>query len=178
MVSCSGWELYTLLAGSRHERQEQTAMTIDNRDYEDREEFRWKESGEPRYIKRSYVCICGSYPESICLYGNARGCSTYFSKGRVAPTKTWAVLRPKWLALNPGKRGPSELGREPIAYRAELSVGKKVTFKSNSAALKWLAALEEKFRASNLLCDNDIYTSIELIYLTRWDCPTARLAAA
>lgn len=152
---------------------------IDDTDYTDHEEVRWMESGEPRYLKRSYVCICGSYPKSVCFHGNKLGCSAYDSKGRVAPTRTWAVLRPKWLALNFGKRGPSELGGEPIGYRAKLEVGKKIqsAFKTHNGAFKWLAALEEKFRASNLLCDNDIWTSIELIYETRWDCPTAQLAA-
>jgi len=156
-------------------------VTIDDSDYKDHEEYRWMESGEPRFITRSYLCICANAKsdEELCLWGNKRGCA-YCTK-RVPANRRWEILRLKWLSLNPGKCGPAkDQSWEPIGYRAKLEVGKRVqsAFKTHNGALKWLAALEEKFRASNLLCDNDIWTSIELIYETRWDCPTARLAAA
>jgi len=67
-----------------------------------------------------------------------------------------------------------------IGYRAtlECDLGDIRRFKTRDGAERFLAAAKSRLIASNDLCDNDIWTSIELIYETRWDCPTARPAAA
>lgn len=71
-----------------------------------------------------------------------------------------------------------EAPAKPIGYNAELEVHVSRRFSSEWGALRWLEKLGAKIKASNAVCDNDIWTNIELIYLTRWDCSTARLAAA
>lgn len=51
-------------------------------------------------------------------------------------------------------------------------------FKTEGGAKRWLEKMEAKLKEANKLADGVIWTNIEIIYLTRWDCPTVRLAAA
>ena len=75
---------------------------------------------------------------------------------------------------------PEQPPRKPVGYRvkAELDATHRKLFKTRERAEQWLAEMEAKLKEANKLADGDIWTSIEIIYETRWDCPTARLAAA
>jgi len=63
-------------------------------------------------------------------------------------------------------------------WQAIVETSTKRRFRSEKAALRWVEKTEATLKASNAVCDNDIWTSVELIYETRWDCPTTRLATA
>lgn len=74
---------------------------------------------------------------------------------------------------------PERFGKKPIWYEATIEVPEIYRrFKVRKNAEKFIEDVEARLKAINAICDNEIWTNIELIYLTRWDCPTARLAAA
>jgi hypothetical protein len=51
-------------------------------------------------------------------------------------------------------------------------------FKTKAGADRYLAKMKAAYKAAQKLADFKIWTSIDIIYLTRWDCSMARLAAA
>ncbi len=67
----------------------------------------------------------------------------------------------------------------PVGYRATWNAsGRSRPLKSLKGANAYLDAAEARFDEANKLADGEIWTSIDIIYEGRWDCPTVRLAAA
>jgi hypothetical protein len=70
-----------------------------------------------------------------------------------------------------------ELKDRRFRLLATLDIPEK-RYRTRKAAETRLAKIMAALKEANKVCDGEIWTSIEIIYLTRWDCSMARLAAA
>ena len=71
-------------------------------------------------------------------------------------------------------------GRKSLGFRAtvNLSVTKSQRFKKWGSVESFCEAMEAKLKEVNEIADGEIWTTVDIVYETRWDCPMARLAAA
>ncbi len=63
-------------------------------------------------------------------------------------------------------------------FRLDWNLSGVKVLRSRRAAEIQQAKMEARLKEANKVCDGEIWTSIDEIYETRWDCPTVRLAAA
>jgi hypothetical protein len=74
----------------------------------------------------------------------------------------------------------STWGRKSLGFRAtvNLSIVKSQLFKKWGSVESFCEAMEARLKEINEIADGRIWTTVDIVYETRWDCHTARLAAA